>query len=400
MALFHYRAFDGGMVEVSGTIVADSPRHARDTLRGKGFLVEHVEPLREVRRRAAKLVSRAPNSARLTELIRELSTLLAVDIPLLQALDTVIQQQRGHFRDVLLRLRERVAGGASLAESMRAEPIVFDDLTVNITEVGERSGTLDEVLTRLAEFKERAGMLKGRIGNALIYPAIVLSMAFLIALLLMTFVVPNILEPLVEAGGELPLVTEVVKSMSDVLINYWWLLVVAGGWAAATVVFFLRSERGRLLWHRLQLRLPMIGGMVRRQSMVRIGMIIATLMRSGIAFLEALQIAKRSTSNRVMRAALDDCETAVTAGRDISEALDKTGAFSPTVVQVFAVGQQSGRLEAMLERLAVDYDQQLQSQAQRLTALLEPVMILILAFVVGFIAFATILPILEAGNVL
>ena len=401
MALFQYRAFDNELAEVSGTIAADTPRHARDVLRDQGLLIEGVVPLKErTQGRVAALIAKRRSSPHVTSFVRELSTLLAVGIPLLSALDTVEKQLKGRFRDVILRLRERVSAGASLADSMRAAPEAFDDLAVHIAEVGEESGTLEDALAQLADFKERSGQLKSRVAAALTYPLIVLTMAVAITILLMTFVVPNILEPLLETGAELPAITHVVKTTSDLLIGWWWLLLIGGLAIVGGVALVLRTERGLESWHRAQLKIPIVGSLIRRQSIVRIATVVATLLRSGIVFLRAVEIARGSVKNRVMARALKECEAAVGAGRDISEALERTGAFPPTVVQVFSVGQQSGRLEEMLERLAADYDGQVQSQAQRLTSILEPAMILILATLVGFIAFATILPILEAGHVL
>ena len=155
-----------------------------------------------------------------------------------------------------------------------------------------------------------------------------------------------------------------------------------------------------MAWHRLQLRIPLVGDLVRKQAIARMSMVVATLLRSDVSFVRAVQIAQRTLGNRVLRQALEACEKAVYAGLDISVALEKTQAFPPLVIQVFAVGQASGRLEAMLESLAADYDTQVDITSGRLTALLEPVMMIALAFIVGFIAFATILPILEAGHVL
>jgi type II secretory pathway component PulF len=169
---------------------------------------------------------------------------------------------------------------------------------------------------------------------------------------------------------------------------------------AAALAFgaFVRSPAGQLRWHRLVLRIPVVGDLVRKQAIVRICVVIGTLLKSGVVFVRAVQIAQRTTPNRVLRAALVECERAIIAGGDIGEAIESSGAFPPMVVQVFAVGQQSGRLEEMLDRLAETYDQQVGTAAARLTAILEPLLIVVLAVIVLFIVLATVLPILEAGN--
>lgn len=424
MAIFTYKALTPGTTtagtsaDVSGTITADTPGQARQLLRERGLAIyELVASRRSHGIKLFRWSTASRHRARTVEFVRELSTLLAVGTPMVMALDTIIKQHiseggsrcwghwlasggSGNFRGVLVGLREHVAAGSTLSDAMRREPDVFDDLSVNLVEMGEQAGTLDVVLDRLAEFKERSQQFRGKVGGALIYPCIVLVMAVLITLLLMTFVVPNILAPLTQAGRPLPWVTLVVKTISDGLINWWWLLLTAALVVFIGVTAILRTKRGRLTWHRWQLSIPLVGSLVRKQSVVRIAMIISTMMRSGLVFLKALEVARRSSNNLVIQRALDDCKDAVHGGRDISEALDESGVFPPTVVQVFALGQQSGRLEDMLDRLAEGYDKQVTSATQRLTAVLEPLMILLLALLVGMIAFATVLPILEAGHVL
>ena len=401
MALFDYRAMDDSGAAVAGTIVAETPRQARDQLRRQGLSIEHVTAVGNQRMPwLAVLPWRRRSSVAVVTVIRELSTLLAVGVTLADALQTLADQHTGPTHASLLLLRDRVAAGESLAEAMRQQADVFDPLSISMVEVGQNVGTLDEVLERLAQFKERSRRLRSRISTALLYPLIVLGTGVGVAIFLMTFVVPRLLMTLTEAGVTLPLATRVVKGASDLLLGYWSLLIVIAGVLVLATGAALRSERGRIAWHRLQLRLPLIGPMVRKQEIMRIAVVMSTLLHSGVVFLTALRIAQATTRNVIMRQALERCEHAVHAGTDIAAALQATGAFPPMVIQIFSVGQHSGRLEQMLERLAEDYDQQLQTASQRLTSVLEPILILILAVLVGLIAFATMMPILEAGNVL
>ena len=405
MAVYSYKAFQAG-APVNGTVAADSPRAARDALRDRGLTIQSVAAQRAEGQTTTGLSLRLPalstrtQAARVAAFTRELSTLLAVGIPLLEALDTLIRQHRGPFADALLRLRDRVAGGISLADAMAEQPGLFDELATSMVRVGESAGTLELVLEQLADFKERVAALRNRITTALIYPAIVGLMAVAVSIFLMTFVVPQLLAGLLEAGRPLPFATRVVKGMSDALLQWWWLLLVVVAAGAAGAVLALRTPGGRLRWHRLQLRIPLLGDLTRKQAITRVSVVMASLLRSGIVFDAAVRIAARATPNLVLRDALLRVEQAVTGGREISLAIEQTGAFPPLVVQVFSVGQDSGRLEEMLDRLAKDYDAQVALAAGRFTAVLEPILILILVFVVGFIAFATVLPILEAGNVL
>jgi len=389
--------------DLTGSIAADTPRQARDLLRERGLVIRDISESKPSHGSGDSRAQRRPLRLRglrhqSTIFIRELSTLLAVGVPLLEVLQTIADQHSGRFKTCVLLLRDRVAAGSSLASAMREQPDVFDELAVNLTEVGEDAGTLDSSLERLAEFRERADQLRGKIGTALIYPAIVLIIATFASIFLMTFVVPRIIEPLVQQGQQLPFPTRVIKGASDFLVSGWWLIaallfLLACGFAGA-----MRTNRGKLAWQKFALRIPILGELIRKQAIVRICIVLSTLLKSGIVFVRALQIAQRTTNNLVLRDALARCERAVTAGEEISDAIGKTGAFPPMVVQIFSVGQQSGRLEEMLDRLAAGYDQQVQTSSQRIAAILEPVVILFLAGVVLFIVLATVLPILEAGN--
>jgi type II secretory pathway component PulF len=401
LAVFAYKAFNpaGGMAaSQTGTVAADTPRAARDALRQRGLAVEDISEVRPktVRHR----IGNSRDSRKVAAFARELSTLLAVGTPLTDALETIARQHRASFRSTVLLLREQVLAGSSLNEAMSRQPVVFDELCLNLVEVGEDSGTLDLALERLAQFKERSQQFKGKIGTALMYPCIVMVTAVAVSVFLMTYVVPSILQPLLEQGRTLPLPTRIVKGASDFLISYGWMvalsaILLAGAWAA-----LLKSQRGRFAWDSLLLRTPVLGDLLRKVAVVKIAVVMGTLLQSGVVFVRAIQIARKTTRNVVLKDALARCDAAVSAGGEIASALEGTAAFGPLVVQVFSVGQQSGRLEEMLQRLARDYDEQVAAAAQRLTAVLEPILILLLAGIVLTIALATMLPILEAGDVL
>jgi type II secretory pathway component PulF len=402
MAVYQYIAVaGGGSSPIRGIVTADSPRQARDQLRAQGLTIRDVveqKPGRSQSIVGRYLISR--QAGNVTGLLQEMATLLGAGIPLLEALDTISRQHTGRFQQAILLLRDHVAAGGSLAEAMAQQPALFDPLCLNIVEVGENAGTLDVSLDRLVEYRRRVSGLKNRVSSALIYPAIVLSVAVVLCIFMMTFVMPQIIGVLQQSGQTLPFATVIVAAISDLLINWWWALLLGVGLGVAGLSAVLRSERGGMAWHRLQLKIPIIGELIRKQAIARMAMVMATLLKSDVTFTKAVQIAQRTVSNRVLRSALVTCEQAVFAGRDIAAALERTEAFPPLVIQVFAVGQASGRLETMLEDLAEDYDAQVEITSARLTALLEPLMMIFLAITVGFIAFATILPILEAGDVL
>lgn len=401
MAVYVYAARDAEAIVRKGTIIADTPRQARDQLRARGLEIDRLAPEAAAagRPRVWRL-GRRVRARHITQFARELSTLLAVGMPLLESLDTLSLQTSGPMLTVIQLLRDRVAAGKSLAQAMQEQPAIFDEMCINMTETGEDAGNLEMTLERLAGFRERYEQLKGRIGTVMIYPTIVLIVAVSATLFLMTFVVPRILEPLIEQGQQLPLATIIVKGASDTLVAWWWLMLAVVVGAVALIAALLRRPRIRYAWHRLQLRIPLVGNLIRMQSVVRIAVVMSALLKSGVVFIRALQVAQKSTRNLVMREALAECGRAVAAGADIGAGLQRSQAFAPLVVQVFTLGQQSGRLEEMLDRLAADYDAQVATSSQRLASLLEPAVIIVLALAVLFIVLATVLPILEAGDVL
>ncbi len=399
MPLYRYTASNGETRKVSGTLAADSPRQAREQLRELGLLAEHVAEQATDDESARSLFRiRRPNQVSMV--IRELSTLTHAGIPLSDALETLIRQHKGVVREWIMQLRDRVEQGTSLADAMAQQPHVFDGLAVNMVRVGENAGNLEDVLSILADFSEKSLSFRNRLFSALLYPALVFIAAIVVSLFLMTSVVPMLLASLVEAGRPLPLPTQILKTCSDALLEHG--LWIAGIFLTALIaaVFYLRTDRGQWSWHSLLLWLPLIGSLAFRQTMSRTAYVIATLLRSGIELTKAMQIAADSCQNLVIRDGLKRVESAITSGRELGPAFEQSTVFPPLVVQIFAVGQQSGQLEEMLERLSRDYEHQVETLSSRLATILEPVTIIFLTGLVGFILMATILPILEAGNAL
>jgi len=401
MPVFNYKALDAQRKAVRGVVAADTLRQARDALRARGLVVDSIGEHRAqggTRWWTRWSVNRA--AGKWAVCVQELAMLLRSDIPLLEALDTVLQQQTGRFRAALLAVRDQVAAGSGFANALRQRPDLFDPLSIELIEVGENSGNLERVLEQLAEFQRRFLQLKDRVLTALLYPAFLLVFGTAATLFLMTYVMPTLLENLEGAVQTLPWPTRVVKGASDVLVEHGWWLALVGMALVMVVTAGLQTNAGRRLWHRFLLRIPLVGPLALKQAISRSAMVIATLTRSGVVLTTALQLAARTAGNLLVRGALEDCVTAVEAGQDVADALARSNVFPPLAVRVFSVGQESGRLEEVLERLAADYEQQVATASARLTALLEPILIVVLAVLVGFVLLATILPILEAGNVL
>ncbi|MFZ5832004.1 MAG: type II secretion system F family protein [Planctomycetota bacterium] len=401
MPVYLYKAIDGRSLAVKGTVAADTARQARDSLRARGLRVEYIaeHAAASFRPRVRFFFSRR-SASRWAICVHELSMLLWAGIPLLEALDTVIHQQPGAYRAALMEVREQVAAGSSLAEALRQRPDLFDPLSIHLVEVGENAGNLEVILDQLARFQRRFLQLKDRVLTALAYPAFLALFGTAATIFLMTYVMPALLENLEESLTTLPWPTRVVKAVSDVLLEYGlWIGLGAVGMVTLLGLAW-RTTAGRRLADRVLLRIPILGPMALKQSVSRAAMIISTLLRSGVVLTSSLQLAARSTGNSLLRDALERATTAVEEGQDVAPALSASGILPPLAVRVFSVGQETGRLEEMLDRLAEDYEQQVATVSSRLTSLLEPILIVVMAVLIGFVLLATILPILEVGNAL
>ena len=399
MPEFSYSGVNSTRSLVKGTIVADSPRQARDQLRGQGLAVRSLRESHAARSHRW-YPSWAARRARLQWTIgsHELSMLLSAGIPLLEALDTLAAQHRGLFRTAIVRVRDRVASGTALAAAMAENAEVFDVASVRLIEVGENAGTLETVLEQLSDYKQRMSQLGDKVITALLYPAFLVVFGMFATIFLMTWVLPPLLENLQETVKVLPWPTRVAKALSDLVVGYGLWLLLGLAIAIGILISVVRSKAGKAWLDWFLLRLPIIGPMLVKQNVSRIAMIVGLLSRSGLTLPSAVQLAATSINNSVLRAALETACEDMASGKELSESLERSGVFPPLAVRVFSVGRDTGKLDDMLTRLSDDYNQQLGVASARLTALIEPVLILVLAVFVGFLLLATILPILQAGN--
>ncbi|MEM9587057.1 MAG: type II secretion system F family protein [Planctomycetota bacterium] len=401
MAVYSYTGIDEQAAQVRGTIAADTPRQARDQLRTQGLRVKRLIPCETAEgQRAWRWVTVRAGRGQWATAVHEMSMLLHAGVPLLDAIDTVCKQSRGGFRTALLRVRDSVSAGVSLADSLEQQPDWFDSASIQMVRVGESSGTLETVLSELADFKSKQLRLRDAVTTALVYPVFLICFGTAAAVFLMTSVLPPLLENLQETTDTLPFPTRVAKACSDLLLGYGLWMLIGLMLVVVAFAFLMQTTRGQRVWYRTLLKLPLIGPMAVKQGVSRIAMIVGTLARSGVELPKAIELARDSTRNVVFQDALRQCGQRIAAGEEIAEALEQSEAFPPLAVRVFSVGQDSGKLDEMLFRLSEDYDEQVATTSARLTSLLEPVLILFLALLVGFLLLATILPILEAGNVM
>jgi general secretion pathway protein F len=295
-------------------------------------------------------------------------------------------------------VKQRVNEGSSLADAMSAHPKVFSKLYINMVRAGEASGSLETVLIRIADFMDQQEELRGKVTTAMFYPAAMAMVGIGVVTLLMVKVVPGIAEMFAGQGAELPLTTRSLIAVSAIVSGYWWLLIMmaVGGiqafrkWRATTI--------GRELTDRFLLGLPVIGGLVRKIAVARLARTLATMLASGVQLLQALDIVRSLLGNMVLEKVLTQARDEIREGAGIAAALKRSGEFPPLVTHMIAVGERSGQLEQMLTDLADAYDRETSAAITRATAVLEPVMIVLMGGSVGFIVFAIMTPILQLNQ--
>lgn len=403
MPIFEYKAVDGANKVKKGIIDADTTRDARQKLKKDKLFVTDIKEAKSKQKRSLKIRGvtgvEAPNKQRTEQIAavtRQMASLLQAGIPLAEALRMVIEQApdkkiESTFRDI----REKVTQGMPLGDAVLNHPGYFSDLYSNMVKAGESSGALDKVLIRLAGFLQATTRLKNKVGAALIYPLIMVVVGVIVVAVLMVFVVPRVTQLIKGRGQDLPLPTHILITASDFLVNYWLLVLV--GVLLLTIGFqvFVNSPRGGLLWDSFKLKLPVFGDLMKKQSMARFTVTLATLLRSGVPALQALQVTKNVLDNKVLQNALQQVHDRVIEGTDLATPMKMSGAFPPTVSYMVGVGEQAGNLEEMLERVGATYDEEVDLATQKLTSVIEPLIIVALAVVVAGIVIAIVMPLLQ-----
>jgi general secretion pathway protein F len=408
--IYDYKGLTPRGENKTGIIDADSPREARIKLRSQNVLVTEITA-REAATAAKKeaggrgrpvLQFRRSRRGRkeVPAYTRQLATLLKAGIPLAQAMAALIEQCQtpdleATFRDI----RERITGGLSLAEALAYHPAYFDDLYVNMVKAGEASGSLDQVLDRLAEYLQKQQQIRNKVSAALAYPIVMIVIGVVIVIILMTFVVPKIMQVGEQSRQALPMTTRILKGASEWL-GTWWMALLAGIAGLGLLHrFLLRRETYRYQVDRFKLRLPILGDLFRKTAVSRFAVSTSTLLKSGVPVLEALTIARDITGNAVIAKVLDTVHNRIVEGTDIATPIKKSGVFPPVVGYMIAVGEQSGQLEDMLDRVATAYDEEVTVTTEKVTSLLEPVLIVAMAAVVGFIVISIMQPILKISDI-
>src|ERR1700757_2827952 len=324
---------------------------------------------------------------------RQFSVMIDAGLPLVRCLEILgANQENPAFQKCLNGVRASVEGGATLANSMKLYPKIFDDLTTNMIEAGETGGILDLILQRLAAYVEKAVKLKSAVKSALIYPVAVISIAVIVVGCLLKFVVPIFANLFVSLDVALPLPTRIVMGLSDAVSRFWWVVFVLGIGGVFAIKQLKKDPRGRVLWDSMLLKLPVFGMVLRKIAVARFSRTLGTLLTSGVSILEALTITAKTSGNAVLEQALMKVRKAIEEGRTIIDPLKESGVFPNMVCQMIGVGEATGAMDAMLQKIADFYEDEVDAATRDMLAMLEPLLIAFLGVAVGGIVISLYMP--------
>jgi type IV pilus assembly protein PilC len=399
MPVFAYRGRSAAGA-VAGEIEADDRPGAVAALRAKGVVATSVQE-RQAKAAAVKKVGGSVKDKDLAIYTRQFSTMVDAGLPIAQCLSILSEQSDSKaLRDVTARIAREVEGGATLAESFRKYPKVFDDLFTNMLQVGESGGVLDVVLQRLSGYIEKAAKLKSKVKGAMVYPVTIIGVACLVIIFMMIFVIPTFAKMFQGLGADLPLPTKIVMWLSDFIQRYIILMVLAGAGVVYGIKRYYGTDQGSKVIDAFLLKIPVVGMLIRKVAVARFTRTLGTLISSGVPILEGLLITARSAGNRVVEREVMGARTAVTSGRTLSEPLRGSTVFPPMVVHMISVGENTGALDQMLSKIADFYDDEVDTAVTALTSLLEPIMIVFLGVVVGGLVVAMYLPIFRLVTIM
>lgn len=406
MPVFEYSALDNKGKNVTGIIDADGAAAARQKLRSMGKFPTSMKEVKESSRKksSGKEVSFSTMMSRvkpgeITIMTRQMATLVGAGFPLVSAIDTLVPQTKNPaFKKIIAQIKDSVVAGSTFATALESYPSIFSALFVNMVKAGESSGTLEIVLERLADITEKAQALKSRISAAMVYPILMAIVAVLVVIALLTFVVPNITSIFDDLEKALPAPTVFLIALSDFFKNYWWTFLIA----IAGIIMLIRSirktEKGLYKTDEFMLKLPLFGSIITKLAVARFTRTLGSLLDNGVSMLQALKIVKNIVGNVVITEVIQNAADEVEKGQGLGKTLGKSDLLPPMAVQMIEVGEQSGSLEAMLVKIADVFENEVEQDIMSMTTLLEPIMILGMGVVVGFIILSVMLPLLEMNQ--
>ncbi len=405
MAVFEYKGIqiESGKA-VKGFRDAENPRALRGLLRREGILLTLATEEGERKEKAKRNIDlfaflRRPTASDIAIMTRQLATLVRAGVPLVDSVAALTEQvEKEQLQLVLTGVRESLNEGTSFAKSLALHPKVFPPLYINMVAAGEASGSLESVLERLADFMEGQARLKGKVLASLAYPVLMAFIGTVLVGFLMVAVVPKVTAIFENLGQALPWYTSLLIFVSDVLAGYWWLMILVSVIGFWWIKRWKSKPQGQLKWDTLKLKLPLFGRLNLLVSVARFTRTLATLLASGVQLLAAMEIGKNVLENARLEAVVSEAIGSIREGESIAEPLKRSGQFPPMVTHMIAVGERSGQLEQMLENVSRAYEADVETRVSALTSLLEPLMILVMGGVVGFIAMAILMPMIQVNE--
>ncbi|MBF0125635.1 MAG: type II secretion system F family protein [Magnetococcales bacterium] len=353
-----------------------------------------------------KAAGKALKGGKITEMevvvfTRQLATMVGAGLPLVSCFDLASKgAENKTLQDVTLRVKADIESGTTLTDALSKEPTMFDELFINLVQAGEQSGILETVLNRLAIYKEKTAALRAKVKSAMTYPIAVLVIAFIITGVLMVFVVPTFAELFQGFGAELPMPTRVVIAISEWAQANWWLvLLIIGAGSYSFSRMYKTNKRFHYQMDKLALKLPVFGMILRKSSVARFARTFGTMIAAGTPILDSLENVARTAGNKIVEEAVMNARSSISEGRTLTEPLASSGIFPPMVTQMIGIGESTGNLEVMLEKVADFYEAEVDRAVDNLTALLEPMILVILGVLIGGLVVAMYLPIFQMGSV-
>ncbi len=401
MPLYEYKGINRAGKNVRATIDADSVRTARSKLKKDGIFVVELKDKAKAKATGRKNVAtgKSVNVQDRASMTRQLASLLKANIPLVDALAaTADQVENPVLKEAVSDIKNMVNEGVSLDKALQKYPKIFTNIFVTMCEAGAASGTLDVILIRLAEFTEAENELNAKVKSAMLYPIIMVLFVFAMLGVLFIYVIPKMQTIFESAEMVLPWYTQVVIGLSGFLVNYWWLMI---GMIVLSVFVFRNwknSESGSKSWDKIVLKMPVVGKLARLIAVSRFTRTLATLLAGGVPMLQAMDIVKNVVGNSVLATAIVDARNNISEGESVAVPLKRSGQFPPIVIHMITIGEKTGELEGMLTQVSDSYDFQVKTQIGGLTALLEPVMIIMMGVVIGIIVFSIMIPMFDMAS--
>ncbi len=417
MPVYEYKGINSKGKTVRGVKEADGPKALKKLLKKEGIFLTDLYEEKAGSAKKKKLSGKKDEGSLLQKefdfqkyfqrvsleevalFTRQLATLLNAGIPLLESLNALVDQTENEkFKRILSQLKERVNEGTSFADALQEHKDLFNNLYINMVRAGETAGTLEIVLHKLADFTDAQMQLRTKLRGALVYPIVMMIIGVIVVIILMTFVVPKITKLFEDINATLPIYTRILISVSHIFQHYWFIIFPIIGLGIYLLRRYLKTPEGIAKYDAFILKVPVAGRLVRMVATSRFASTMATLLSSGVPMLTAMNIVRTIVGNTVLEKVIEEARDHVREGESLAVPLRRSGEFDPLVGHMIAIGEQSGHLEEMLQHVAKSYETQVDARVNQLTSILEPLILVVMAVVVGFIIISIMMPILQINN--